>query len=250
MPRTNSLRVKTRPSYKHGRGVYETPQNKLAYYATRASYGSSEHEQRLFDQGYKLDDSLSKEREKVYYDPTGEMKPIVAFRGTQDFTDVGADIELGLGHYRGEQFKRAQALLDMSEARYGKGIVTGHSLGGTKAIVAGRHSGHEVVAFNPGTGLFPLEAGDSIVFNTDTDIINQRIRGSNIYGTTSGGHSSENFEHEFGKLPPKEWKDPEVVLDVPEVMAVPEVMDVPEPVDELYNEVVGETGEDTDYIKV
>lgn len=215
MPRTNlRIRAKQRPRDARHNGAYNDLQNKLAYDATRAAYGSRVHEQRLYDQGYALDTEISGERDKVFYDPTGEMKPIVAFRGTQDITDIGADVELGLGHYRGVQFQRAKSLLAQSESRYGKGVVTGHSLGGTKAIVAGRSAGHEVVAFNPGTGLFPLEAGDSVVFNTTNDIINKRIHGTNVY-FANGGHSSDNFEVEFGEersMP--DWK---MVPKIPEV---------------------------------
>lgn len=178
------------------KNAYADIQNRNAYSASRAAYGESAHEQKLFDQGYKLDEELSGERDKVYYDPSGELPPIVAFRGTQDATDIGADWSIVNGKYEGAQFDRAGTLIDLAEARYGKGIVTGHSLGGTKAIVKGNERGHHVIAFNPGTGVWELDAGDATVFKTEGDWISSRIRGNNIYGA-SGGHSIGEFEDEF-----------------------------------------------------
>ena len=178
------------------REAYGNMKNKNAYAASQAAYGSETHQQKLFDQGYKLDNDLSGERDKVYYDPSGELPPIVAFRGTQDATDAHADWSIVNGRYTGPQFDRAGTLIGMAEQRYGKGIVTGHSLGGTKAIVKGNEMGHEVVAFNPGTGLWELDAGDATVFKTESDWISSRIRGNNIYGA-SGGHSVGEFEDEF-----------------------------------------------------
>lgn len=166
-----------------------------AYLASQGSYGSKKHEDELLKKGYMVDKELSGEREKVYHHK--KKKPIVAFRGTQDFTDLGADAGIVFGRYGGGQFGRADALVGKVKSKYGRvGTVTGHSLGGTKAIKVGAKHGAKVVAFNPGTGLWNLDAGKSVVYKTDNDFISRRVSGG-VVKEVKGGHSLHHFEDQF-----------------------------------------------------
>jgi hypothetical protein len=170
-----------------------------AYLASQAVYGSQTHHTSLEKKGYKLDRDLSNYNTRVY---SRNGKAYVVFRGTKlgIVSDLQADRDILIGtHRRNAQFIKAMRTVQKAKKKYGNDIiVTGHSLGGTKAIEAANSGNVKAIVFNPGTGLIPLNTGKHKVYVKDKDIISSRVKGQNII-KSSGGHSLSEFENDFRK---------------------------------------------------
>jgi len=165
--------------------------DKHAYYASEAAYGSEKHHKFLESQGYRLDPTLSTYNVKTY---AKNGKALVAYRGTNptNISDLQADKDIVLNRYNNSQFNLAKIIAKRAKKKYGDLVVTGHSLGGTKAIKAADAVGGRAIVFNPGTGLAPLKTGSHKVYRKDKDVISQRVVGRNVY-VSSGGHSLSGF---------------------------------------------------------
>lgn len=167
-----------------------------AYYASQASYGSAKHHDELIKRGYQRDDSLSSKRASVYYNPD---RAIIAFKGTTptDLEDLDADYAIAIGnqanHYA---FKDAEKLYEKATKKYKNIGLTGHSLGGAKAIHLHKKHNNQTTVFNPGTGILGLDVGKSTVYKSDNDFISDRIKGGNVV-KKGNSHSLNSFAHEF-----------------------------------------------------
>lgn len=177
-------------------------EDKFAYYASQAVYGSGVHHDKLVTAGYDVDEELTDSRTKTY---VKNGTALVAYKGTDptNIVDLDADVTIAMGTQRfNPEFKKAVSLAQRAKEKYGVVHTTGHSLGGTKAIESANAIGGKATVFNPGTGLFKLDTGDHRTFVNRMDPISARVRGSNIdYG--AGGHSLDNFENRFGDFKPK-----------------------------------------------
>lgn len=177
-------------------GNLKDQENALAYDASQAIYGTQKSIDRLGRLGFSKDEELSDHNTGVYHNPvTG--KTILSFRGTTDWEDLVPDAQLAFGNYEGSEFKKAYDDFDKVKNKYGEGfIVTGHSLGGTKAIQAADRRGGRAIAFNPGTGIFGLATKGHKTFVNSGDSISTRAYGDAIV-FTPGGHSLNNYEKLF-----------------------------------------------------
>jgi hypothetical protein len=190
-----------------------------AYNAAQAAYGSVEHQQRLEKEGYVRDPELSNEHASVF---SKHSSTIIAYRGTvlTDVQDLNADLAIAsnLQNYN-SAFKTSKSLLEKTKTKYGEnGItLTGHSLGGTKAIESGKGTSHKIIAFNPGTGVVPLKADNSTIFQSTSDPISSRLNASNstIY-RREGGHSLSTFESIFTPNKSPSVMVPKPLQDIPD----------------------------------
>lgn len=175
-------------------------EDKYAYYASQAVYGSGVHHDKLVTAGYDVDEELTDSRTKTY---VKDGAALIAYKGTDptNFVDLDADAAIAIGTQRyNPQFKNAVTIAHRANEKYSSVHTTGHSLGGTKAIESANAIGGKATVFNPGTGLFKLDTGDHRTFVNRMDPISARVRGSNIdYG--GGGHSLDNFENRFNPMP-------------------------------------------------
>lgn len=125
------------------------------FHLLRASYGR----EKLKRFGYRLDDTLSNEHNKVWFNPAaGEGKKlIVTVAGTNPthLADLATDMYLAAGHLRDtDRFKSAKETLQLAKQRYGetRATVAGHSLGGSIAQMAGSRGDH----------IYSLDAGYTV----------------------------------------------------------------------------------------
>lgn len=168
--------------------------DKYAYYASQAVYGSGVHHDLLTTEGYDVDEELSTYNTKTY---VKNGQALVAYRGTQDIADIDADATIALGTQRfSPEFKKAFKIAQRAKEKYGVVYTTGHSLGGTKALESANLIGGKAIVFNPGTGFFKYDAGDNRVYVKRQDPISVRIKGSNI-DWSDGGHSLNEYEDRF-----------------------------------------------------
>ena len=183
-------------TFRSNKSVDKNDDERDAYYASQAAYGSNDHHQRLVDRGYTKDD-LSTDNTWVY---NNGSKTLVGYRGTVDNAeDKGADAAIGVGlHNLHPAFNTAKAVGERAKAKYKNRIIyTGHSLGGTKAVEVGRYLGGKTIVFNPGTSYTaPLDTHHAKVYRTNLDYISYNTRGGKptVY---SGGHALNNFEEHF-----------------------------------------------------
>jgi hypothetical protein len=174
-----------------------TPEShKLAYIATKATYGDPEANKRLFRLGYYADPELSDAGHRVYFSNQSK-NPIIAYKGTTNLSDIAADTTILSGRYDHPDFTKSEQALEKVKSKYlahGTPIVTGHSLGGTKAVLAARKHGGEAIVFNPGTGIYTLDASNAQVYRTDNDIISKRVY-SPTTEVVKGDHQLRNFSY-------------------------------------------------------
>mgnify|MGYP003640566415 CR=1 FL=1 len=111
----------------------------------QASYQTNnDAKETLKKQGFKLDESLSGQRAKVYTNEQG--KPHIAFRGTNNKSDVVTDIKSFLG-IKNKRLEHSKKVAKDVEKKYGRpATAIGHSLGGFLAENSGVHG--EVVTYN------------------------------------------------------------------------------------------------------
>lgn len=177
--------------------------DKTAYLASQSSYGSQKHADKLKQSGFSLDEELSNDRAKVYNDG---KQTVISYRGTKptDTQDLSADKSILLNKYQDHSsFKDAEKLYEKTRAKYGEDILlTGHSLGGTKAIhVSKKYNNKKNIVFNPGSGLNKLETKATKVYNHKNDLISGRVDKSDVLLTDNknaiDAHKLDNYSHLF-----------------------------------------------------
>lgn len=192
----------------------KTAENQNAYNASQAAYHRDDtHHKKLLASGYTHDQELSGDAQQVYHHPTSKHT-LIGYKGTSGgpnaVGDLAADLNIGIGSQRRTgAFKSSQDIHDRAVKKYGDNLtVTGHSLGGTKAIEAARgNSKTKSIAFNPGSGVAGLDAGDSKVFRRQGDTVSERTYGKNVTKFRSKGepvitnllanHSLHAFENDL-----------------------------------------------------
>ena len=105
-------------------------EDKHAYNASQAVYGSGVHHQWLFDQGWEEDYELTTHNARTY---VKDGHALIAYKGTDptNFIDLDADAAIAIGTQRyNPQFKNAVSLAQRAKEKYGVVHTTGHSLGG------------------------------------------------------------------------------------------------------------------------
>jgi hypothetical protein len=144
-------------------------------------------------------------------------KIVIAFRGTQDPTDVWNDANIAIGTEKTlPDFRRARKITQKAIDKYGKDNVTltGHSMGGTTALYANSITGVPTVTFAPGIGLGMVvdaakERAKKSIFNTPikennqiyatkTDIVSHLAKHTNAHLTylpasAGNAHTIKNF---------------------------------------------------------
>ena len=125
---------------------------------------------------FVLDKSISSTESKVFVNnKTGQV--VVAHRGTKGFTDWFNNATYAVGGETGykmtARYKRAKAIQDKAEAKYGANKITtiGHSQGGLLAELLGKNT-HEIITLNKATRPFASKAGSNQYdIRTEGDII-------------------------------------------------------------------------------
>lgn len=168
-----------------------------AFHASNAVYGESKNHQVLLDRGYSRDEQLSNKHASIYHNPT-ENHTILAYRGTQlsDPEDLKADLDIALNKQHNNQaFKTARTLYETTTKKYNTPLtITGHSLGGSKALDVAKTYNTKAVTFNPGISAFGEDTGNSTVYHKQGDIVSSRFKGKNTH-ISKGGHSLSTFKN-------------------------------------------------------
>jgi hypothetical protein len=130
----------------------------MANYArlARAAYNTGKYSEDYDKQGYIIDTQLSDKDRTVFFHP-GSKRAVVSFRGTKlnNFSDLLTDVAIARGREgTTSRFMDSLKTAEKVARKYGKDNVslTGHSLGGSQAIVVGQKLGLHTHAFNPGVG--------------------------------------------------------------------------------------------------
>jgi hypothetical protein len=158
---------------------------KLSFAATNTSYLGTDNKYGNFlkQNGYELDTELDNDREKVFYNKDTK-KVIIAYKGTTDYKDVKADLDgIALGDYNHPEFELANKSYENVKNKYGDNILlSGHSLGGSKAINVGKKYNIEdnAVVFNPGTSPLRKLETNAIVYRDPNDLVSNSITGNRI----------------------------------------------------------------------
>ena len=103
-----------------------------------------------------MDQDLSDKDRFTFYHPATK-KAVVSFRGTNvtNIGDLAADVAIAKGQQNHAiRFKNSKKLTEKAIQKYGKENVslTGHSLGGSQAIMVAQQLGLTAHAYNPGVG--------------------------------------------------------------------------------------------------
>jgi hypothetical protein len=109
--------------------------------------------------GWVLDQSLSNDNAKVYYNPTSK-EAVITHRGTQGVTDWGNNIAYAFGVYgMTDRYNQGKAVQDKAIAKYGASNIS--TLGHSQGAILSRRLGDktkEIINLNPAySGEIPLK---------------------------------------------------------------------------------------------
>ena len=168
----------------------KTEEGKIA----NLSYISNENQREVEAKklGYELDRGLSNSDHTVLK-KDGKVK--VVFKGTSKAKDLLADINIVRGNQENDPtFKEALEKTKKVQAKYGNDIeVSGHSLGGSKAIHVGEKLKLKSTALNP--GITPFRGKKNYGSNINIKSISGDIVSGNpnIFKNVIDTHGLENF---------------------------------------------------------
>lgn len=178
--------------------------DRTAYLASQSSYGSKNHQNKLKDLGYILDDELSSDNAQVFNDG---KHTIISYRGTKltDKKDLQADKAILLNKYQDDpSFKEAEKVYERTRDKYGDKnniLLTGHSLGATKAISVSKKYGNKSnIVFNPGSSPFAkMETPNTKVYSHKKDPITLGVDKVDVSIDTPGmnPHTLDNYSNIF-----------------------------------------------------
>ncbi len=132
--------------------------------------------------------------------PATGTEAVLAFRGTDDWVDIVSDDYSIMQFSMPPQAVEAISIAQSMQGRYRNLVLTGHSLGGALAIIAGAHTGLQVVTFNaPGVlngcvkssyiSLFSSKGGFARLMNT----VKVCVGGNNVRNIRIGGDAVSIF---------------------------------------------------------
>ncbi len=148
---------------------------------SRSAYDPAKYEKELAARDLTLDSELSSENTKVYKDSKGNAK--VAFRGTSSFRDLLPDLDILQGKRKHKDFDDAVAVSERAKKKYKNVQLTGHSLGGTKALYASKKLGLPAEVYNPGSSIFKPERYDDpniVIHKAPLDFIAAGVSGKSV----------------------------------------------------------------------
>ena len=134
---------------------------------SRAAYTAStnpdlaQEEVDEYADNYHIVPHLSSATELVIHNPVAK-EVVLAFRGTAELGDLKSDLRIAVGHHRIRGFAEDASMVRTVQRLFPNYalVLTGHSLGGQRALSLGRRlPDAEVHAFNPGAGMFDPVAG-------------------------------------------------------------------------------------------
>lgn len=142
---------------------------------SKAAYNRNPEEY-IKSQGLNLrvDKSLSGKDWTTFVDPTTN-KATVAYRGTnpKNWRDLTTDVMIGLGlEGISSRFKRSKNVAKKVKEKYGDATLTGHSLGGSLALYAGKKQKLRSEVYNPGMAKPWYTNKKSTIYATVGDPIN------------------------------------------------------------------------------
>lgn len=150
---------------------------------------------------YEIDKELSTPDATVFKNRKSGQATI-AYRGTKNFDDLGADLDVFLGRRKHHRFKDALDVASKATNKYGKDNVraTGHSLGGTLALHVNKNLGLAAKVFNPGASpIFPETNNTAEIVRNQGDLVSSGIKGSKI-STRKESLLSKIFPGIFGHV--------------------------------------------------
>ena len=132
----------------------------------------AKQEKSLLEKGYKKDAELSNAKRQVFYNPTTE-KLVENINGTQDWSDVLTDLNLGIGRLeQTDRYKDEKNTIEKAKKRYHpkQVAITGSSLGGALAHrISDKND--KVVTLNMPTMPFESVKGNTDHYRVPGDII-------------------------------------------------------------------------------
>lgn len=154
--------------------------NQDSHILSKAAYDPEQYREELARRGYTHDKDLSNEDAQVYVkDNTAH----VAYRGTSKLKDLAPDIQIALGKRKHRDFDEAITIAQKAKDKYGRAKAVGHSLGGTKALLASEKLNIPAEVYNPGTSPLykqTIDNPDVTVYKNPFDIISSGITGKSV----------------------------------------------------------------------
>jgi hypothetical protein len=155
------------------------PDNKTDLYdVLHNSYKSNDKASKNIN-GYELDEELSNDNHKVYYNPneTDNKKILISYRGTQNLDDIKTDAYVAVGKLRDtKRYDQSVDVLKKAKGKYGQSgaTLTGSSLGGSIASATATDK-DRVITYNQGNGLFGsnhnVKSKDNTHYRTKGDLV-------------------------------------------------------------------------------
>lgn len=154
--------------------------NTDSHILSKAAYDPDIYDKELTRRGFTVDPSLSNEDARVY---VKDGKAHVAYRGTSKWKDLLPDLDILRGKRKHSDFDAAVEVAKRAKSKYGDVRVTGHSLGGTKALHAAENLDLAAEVYNPGTTPFKKQKVNNekiTVYKNPLDPISYGVTGKSV----------------------------------------------------------------------